>query len=123
MSNAVVGTRIFWPGNFGAVAAYGTIVEVAERDGMVKVAWDKGSGRSPSWELAVLVGLPSGFRVVTAPVVEKVSQTVRGRHVRYATRVTFADGRCVTFTERVARRTAVAQAEALLARGYSEAAS
>lgn len=52
--------------------------------------------------------------------VSKVSQTVKGRHVRFVTRVTFADGRKVTFTELMSKRSAVAQALDLLAKGYQE---
>lgn len=45
-----------------------------------------------------------------------------GRYARKASRVTFSDGRTVTFCERIAKRVAIAQAEQFLARhpDYSE---
>ncbi len=50
--------------------------------------------------------------------VELVSQyTGTGKYIRKATKVTFPNGKSVTFTERVPKKMAIEQAERILKRG------
>jgi hypothetical protein len=47
----------------------------------------------------------------TSPKVTKYSQTVKGRHIRYATKVTFSDGEEVRFMDLLTKKQAITQAE------------
>jgi hypothetical protein len=53
----------------------------------------------------------------TKPTVESYKMTARnGRHIRFASMVTFADGRVIKFMELLSHREAIRQAERTVAR-------
>jgi hypothetical protein len=60
----------------------------------------------------------------TATVEDYTIYTATGRRVRTATKVTFADGEVIRFTERMGKREALRQAEAeLIRQARAEAAA